>query len=112
MKIFCLMCSLYLTDEMRNLLFYTALYMARDKVARKVLRRPCCEGEVTTDFSCADLGGMGGMLFKARLETDAGQRQVKFLVRTRDLEFLDKAEWELLDHLAGEDAPAAARACN
>jgi len=93
MRIYCLMSGCCLTDRDREILMYAAMHMARDKIGRKSLKGENFEGEITTDFESADLGGIGGMRFSAKLETDVGERRVDFLVRTRDLEGIEKGHW-------------------
>ncbi len=112
MKIYCLMSGYCLSDSDRNVLMFAAVQMVRDKNPRKSLKGENFEGVITTDFSGADLGGIGGTRFKAEIETDVGTRSIEYLVRTRDLEGIEKAQWCTIEDLLRRLEPSQPCALN
>ena len=95
-KIYCLMTSrAALTPRIADILFDTACLMLKEKKERKTVRdeEAEIEGEVRTHFDERMLGSIGGVEFRATLETQAGTGDVKYLVRAVDAESRNKLEW-------------------
>ncbi|MFZ6015130.1 MAG: hypothetical protein ACOYUZ_02115 [Patescibacteria group bacterium] len=104
-KIYCLMTGgLYLTEEICDILMYTAMYMIRDKSDKRNFKIQTAEGRVTTQFEPASLGGIGGYLFEAEIEVSVGKRNISFIVRSGDYEGLDKAVWQMIDLVREQQA--------
>ena len=98
-KIFCFQTGgLFIDEHMADLLFFTAVYMIRDKDQRRSVQGDNFEGEVSTVFEPADLGGITGYKFEAKLETNVGKRTVWYIVRANDYAGLENSVWFTLWH--------------
>ncbi len=92
-QIYCVMFSNPISDEVRDTLLANAYLMLRTCSKRKRVRTNCCEGQIETDLHPVALYGMSGIVFKARLETDAGDLRASYLVRHQDLQEMEETEY-------------------
>ncbi len=74
-----------LTDEMRSLLYTEAYALAKKFRRKKKVRHDRFEGTVRTEYKYGLLGEIGGIIFHAVVESDAGTTKVDFLVTSADL---------------------------
>ncbi|HEU0050554.1 MAG TPA: hypothetical protein VFQ60_00670 [Patescibacteria group bacterium] len=99
---YCLMATgLPVSDAICDILFYGALGMASEKINRRSFHHKDGEGEIRTQFKPAALGEIAGMEFEAQVETEQGTAKMRFIVRTRDLEDLDRQVWSPWIHADG-----------
>ena len=89
---YCIMFSHSISDEVRDTLLAHAYLMLRSYKRKTKVRTNDCEGVIETDFKETHLYGMNGIVFKARLGTNAGDLKVSYLVRHQDLEMAEEAE--------------------
>lgn len=93
-KIHCLMTSsVFLSSNMRNVLFDVACEMMGSNAGRKRFADGDFEGVVTTSFESKILSGISGVEFTAEVETELGKGKVKFLVRPADVKTRNELEW-------------------
>ena len=90
-KIYCIMFTFSLNDDVRDMLFATAYLMIRDGTKRKKVKNGFCEGFVRKLNPIA-IYGMAGVEFQAHLETEKGDLKVSYMVRPKDLGAIEEAE--------------------
>ena len=83
----------YVTKPIAECLFQIARCMAKFGKEKQKVVHDDCSGFVTTKWESAGMGAISGIIFDADVHTMKGQVQVKFLVRTGELDGLDTAEW-------------------
>jgi hypothetical protein len=84
-----------LTGTICNALLGTAQGLVRDQQRARAIEGDGYDGLVTTCFRRATLEFIAGYEFEARLETDLGSTEVRFVVRDGDLHDLDRLRWYL-----------------
>lgn len=82
-----------LTPRMADILFDTACLMLKKGEGRKIVRDEELEGEIRTNFDERVLGAIGGVEFRATIETEMGTGSVKYLVRPIDAERRNELDW-------------------
>jgi len=107
-KIFCLMASgIRLSEEACDSLFFIALTMFNEKTRRRTFKAVDCEGEIKTDFRHAAMGDISGMVFEAKVEVGIGPKKtVRYIVRTNDLEHVEKGVWSEWEQSSRQQGPA------
>lgn len=89
-QIFCLMVSgPGLTAGINTALMLAAKDMYLEGARKKAIRGDTFEGLLTTDFNYVSLGSLSGLNFHATIEVGRGKTEADFIVRARDLEFVD-----------------------
>lgn len=92
-KIWCLMYTKpIVSDDVRDELLAVAYLMLKTSRTKQKLHTDECEGMVKTKFQRARVGDTLGILFAAHLETNAGELDVTYIVRDRDLEEMGASE--------------------
>ncbi len=74
-----------LPDELRTALKIAACEMYDDRKPLLRFDHTLGAGEIDTEWLHRMVGNRGGILFRARIETDDGEYQVQFLVNSDDL---------------------------
>lgn len=93
-EIYCLMASgRPLSDESRRLLLWIAVDLFTSGKQYKPFSSVWGEGFVSTRGNSVCLGAIAGMMFTAKIATEEGETEVRYIVRTHDLEFSEDAEW-------------------
>ena len=90
-KIYCLMWSGFITDEVKDMLFRAACFMTHRSLEKLKIKNGFVEGAVTTNRTPAILGSVAGTIFRAEVESESGKTDIKYLVRTGDIEELAEA---------------------
>ena len=88
-----------LTKPICDCLSRIARQMSNTGTDRRKIVHDDCEGFVETDWESASLGDISGVVFKANIATSKGQTKAKFIVRVKDLDGLENAEWYTYEEL-------------
>lgn len=105
MKIFCFMnAGKPLTEKLADVLFVNAHDMIENNKKEQIIKGRGFEGFITTDMESVTFVGTAGIVFEADIYAKSGsQNKVKFFVKDKDLDGLEKAEW--LGCIKEEDEP-------
>lgn len=84
-----------LTVSLCNKLFQAARTAVLEKREEINLDDPYCWGVVRTEMKNATLGGVTGILFSAKIESETGVVEVTYIIRRKDLEKTEDLVWVL-----------------
>lgn len=93
-----------LTDRMRSFLFSLARQMAKRGLTRVKFSTDDFEGRVTTDGVSRGFGWVTGPVYEATIESNLVATNVRFVVRTGELENPENLEWVDLYDLVSDPA--------
>jgi len=89
-EIYCLMVGgANLTDQMRDLLFYSSREMFREGRHNAHVVTDDLEARIETAFKTAVLGYIAGPVFSAEVDSIRGKATVHYIIRDRDLDSID-----------------------
>lgn len=74
-----------LSDEIRSALFFAAQDMFKAQKDFKLLKSELCEGEITTEWKTARMGGVFGYIFSAVVAWENKDTQITYIVRQAEI---------------------------
>lgn len=96
--IYCVMSSgKPLSNSVRDVLFDSAIKMVKDERDDFVVVHDDCQGILSTKWDTMTLGFISGFIFNASVNTEQGNTQVTFIVRTQDIESVNLSDGEWFD---------------
>jgi len=93
-KIFCIaVVGKPLTAKIADVLVSNAYDMLYDRKKRARVKGKGYDGVLTTDLQSVSFVGTTGVIFNADIVTKRGRNEVKYIIREKDLDGIEKMEW-------------------